>query len=161
MFWTAFLKAKREIAGNRMRRRFLSHVFFKSRPPQKRKKQTLPDSKRRQGGSVRMWLSLSLHGTHARICRISRSAVTPRCHGFRTVRKIVGVEDQKIRRSKDQKITDQKITDQRSSAFLGHCETHSIQKIHSVPFLRDLRLSVISTSIGQARLHLPQEIHLV
>jgi len=148
MFWTAFLKAKREIAGNRMRRRFLSHVFFKSRPPQKRKKQTLPDSKRRQGGSVRMWLSLSLHGTHARICRISSSAVTLRCHGFRTVRKIVGVEDQKI-------------TDQRSSAFLGHCETHSIQKIHSVPFLRDLRLSVISTSIGQARLHLPQEIHLV
>ncbi len=44
-------------------------------------------------------------------------------------------------------------------AFFGQLFTHSMQRIHSVPFLRFLELSVTSTSIGQTRLHLPQEMH--
>lgn len=45
------------------------------------------------------------------------------------------------------------------SAFLGQVLTHSIHKIHSVPFFRFLELSVISTFIGQTFLHFPHEIH--
>ncbi len=45
-------------------------------------------------------------------------------------------------------------------ASLGQAFTHSIQRIHSVPFTRLRLLSVISTSMGQTRLHLPQETHL-
>ena len=45
------------------------------------------------------------------------------------------------------------------SAFFGHTFPHSIQRIHSVPFLRLLELSVTSTFIGHTRLHFPQEIH--
>ena len=46
------------------------------------------------------------------------------------------------------------------SAFLGQVLTHSIHKMHSVPFFRFLELSVISTFIGQTFLHFPQLIHL-
>ena len=45
------------------------------------------------------------------------------------------------------------------SAFLGQGLTHSIHKMHSVPFFRFLELSVISTFIGQTFLHFPHEIH--
>ena len=45
------------------------------------------------------------------------------------------------------------------SAFFGQFFTHSIHKIHSVPFFRLRELSVTSTSIGQTRLHLPQSTH--
>lgn len=45
------------------------------------------------------------------------------------------------------------------SAFLGQALTHSMHKIHSVPFFRFLELSVISTFIGQTFLHFPHEIH--
>lgn len=45
------------------------------------------------------------------------------------------------------------------SAFLGQALTHSIQRMHSVPFFRLLAGSVISTSMGQTRLHFPQEMH--
>lgn len=34
-----------------------------------------------------------------------------------------------------------------------------MHRMHSVPFFRFLELSVTSTSIGQTRLHLPQETH--
>ncbi len=44
-------------------------------------------------------------------------------------------------------------------AFLGQLCTHSMHKIHSVPFSRFLELSVTSTFIGHTRLHLPQDIH--
>ena len=46
------------------------------------------------------------------------------------------------------------------SASFGQFLTHSMQRMHSVPFFRLLELSVTSTSIGQTRLHFPQEIHL-
>ena len=45
------------------------------------------------------------------------------------------------------------------SAFFGQFFTHSIHKMHSVPFFRFRELSVTSTSIGQTRLHLPQSTH--
>ena len=45
------------------------------------------------------------------------------------------------------------------SAPLGQFLTHSIQRIHSVPFFLFLELSVTSTFIGHTLLHLPQEIH--
>ena len=44
------------------------------------------------------------------------------------------------------------------SAFLGQVLTHSIHKIHSVPFFRFLELSVISTFIGQTFLHFPHAV---
>ena len=47
------------------------------------------------------------------------------------------------------------------SAFLGQTFSHSKHKIHSVPFLRFLELSVTSTFIGQTFLHFPQETHLL
>ena len=47
------------------------------------------------------------------------------------------------------------------SAFLGQMFLHSRHKIHSVPFLRFLELSVTSTFIGQTFLHFPQETHLL
>jgi hypothetical protein len=47
------------------------------------------------------------------------------------------------------------------NAFFGHAFTHSKHKMQSVPFFRFLELSVMSTSIGQTVLHLPQEIHLL
>ena len=46
------------------------------------------------------------------------------------------------------------------SAFLGQVLTHSIHKIHSVPFFRFLELSIISTFIGQTFLHFPHELFL-
>ena len=46
-------------------------------------------------------------------------------------------------------------------AFLGQVFTHSMHKMHSVPFILFLELSVTSTFIGHTRLHLPQEIHLL
>lgn len=46
-------------------------------------------------------------------------------------------------------------------ASFGQCFTHSIHRIHSVPFDLFLELSVTSTSIGHTFLHLPQEIHLL
>ena len=45
------------------------------------------------------------------------------------------------------------------SAFFGQFFTHSMHRIHSVPFLRFLELSVTSTFIGHTRLHFPQDIH--
>lgn len=45
------------------------------------------------------------------------------------------------------------------SAFLGQVLTHSMHKIHSVPFFRFLELSIISTFIGQTFSHFPHEIH--
>ncbi len=48
----------------------------------------------------------------------------------------------------------------RYNASFGHTFTHSKHKIHSVPFLRFLEVSVTSTSIGHAFLHFPQEMHL-
>ena len=47
------------------------------------------------------------------------------------------------------------------NAFLGHAFVHSKHKMHSVPFLRFLELSVMSTFIGHTFLHLPQEMHLL
>ena len=47
------------------------------------------------------------------------------------------------------------------SASFGQLLTHSIHKIHSVPFFRLLELSVTSTSIGQTFLHLPHDTHLL
>ena len=47
----------------------------------------------------------------------------------------------------------------RHKAPLGQFFTHSMHKIHSVPFSRFLELSVTSTFIGHTRLHLPHEIH--
>ena len=47
------------------------------------------------------------------------------------------------------------------SAFLGQLFTHSMHRMHSVPFLRRRELSVTSTSMGQIFLHLPQETHLL
>ena len=46
------------------------------------------------------------------------------------------------------------------SACLGQFLTHSMQRMHSVPFSRSLDGSVTSTCMGQTRLHLPQETHL-
>ena len=46
------------------------------------------------------------------------------------------------------------------SAFLGQFLTHSMQRMHSVPFALFLELSVTSTSMGHTLLHFPQEIHL-
>ena len=45
-------------------------------------------------------------------------------------------------------------------AFLGQCFTHSMHRIHSVPFFRWREGSSISTSMGQTCLHRPQEMHL-
>ena len=45
------------------------------------------------------------------------------------------------------------------NASLGQFFTHSMHRMHSVPILRFLELSVTSTFIGQTRLHFPQEIH--
>lgn len=45
------------------------------------------------------------------------------------------------------------------NASLGHALTHSMQRMHSVPFFRFRVLSVTSTSMGQTRLHFPQETH--
>lgn len=45
------------------------------------------------------------------------------------------------------------------SAFLGQFLTHSIHRMHSVPFFLFLELSVTSTSIGHTLLHFPQETH--
>ena len=47
------------------------------------------------------------------------------------------------------------------AALLGQCLTHSMQRIHSVPFILFLELSVTSTSMGHTRLHLPQDTHFV
>ena len=47
------------------------------------------------------------------------------------------------------------------NASFGQLFTHSKQKIHSVPFLRFLELSVISTSIGHTLLHFPHDMHLL
>ena len=47
------------------------------------------------------------------------------------------------------------------NASFGQFFTHSMHKMHSVPFLRFLELSVISTSIGQTCLHFPQVTHLL
>ena len=44
-------------------------------------------------------------------------------------------------------------------AAFGQFLTHSMHKIHSVPFSRFLELSVTSTFIAQTRLHFPQEMH--
>ena len=44
-------------------------------------------------------------------------------------------------------------------APFGQFLTHSMHKMHSVPFSRFLELSVTSTFIGQTRLHFPQEMH--
>ena len=46
------------------------------------------------------------------------------------------------------------------SASFGQFLTHSIHRIHSVPFRRFLLLSVTSTFIGHTFLHFPQETHL-
>ena len=47
------------------------------------------------------------------------------------------------------------------NAFFGQFFTHSIHSMHSVPLLRFRELSVISTFIGQRRLHLPHDMHLL
>jgi hypothetical protein len=47
------------------------------------------------------------------------------------------------------------------SAPLGQADTQVVQRMHSVPFVRLLALSVMSTFIGQTFLHLPQETHFV
>ncbi len=44
-------------------------------------------------------------------------------------------------------------------APLGQFFTHSMQRMHSVPFFRFLELSVTSTFIGHTRLHFPHEMH--
>ena len=46
-------------------------------------------------------------------------------------------------------------------ASLGQLLTHSMHKIHSVPFFLFLELSVMSTSIGHTLLQLPQDTHLL
>ena len=45
-------------------------------------------------------------------------------------------------------------------APFGQFLTHSIQRMHSVPFFLFLELSVTSTFIGHTLLHFPQEMHL-
>ena len=45
------------------------------------------------------------------------------------------------------------------SAFLGQAFTHSMHKMHSVPLSRFRELSVMSTFMGHACLHFPQEMH--
>ena len=47
----------------------------------------------------------------------------------------------------------------RHSASFGQFLTHSMHRMHSVPFSRFLELSVTSTFIGHTRLHFPQEMH--
>lgn len=46
-------------------------------------------------------------------------------------------------------------------ACLGQLSTHSMHRMHSVPFFRLRLLSVTSTFIGQTLLHFPQETHFV
>ncbi len=46
------------------------------------------------------------------------------------------------------------------SASFGQFLTHSMQRMHSVPFFRFLAGFMTSTSIGQTRVHFPQWIHL-
>ena len=50
-------------------------------------------------------------------------------------------------------------TESRQRAPFGQLFTHSIQRMHSVPFSLFLELSVTSTFIGHTRLHFPHEIH--
>ena len=46
------------------------------------------------------------------------------------------------------------------SAFLGHAFTHSMHRMHSVPFSRLRASSSMSTFMGQTRRHFPHWMHL-